>query len=355
MIIPIFIMRRGCPHRCIFCNVRKTVGNYPERLSKEAFDETVHRYLGSMKKRTDRVQIAFYGGNFTGMEKSEQLELLEFARPFIEEGTVDAIRISTRPDCIDHDILDMLKKFNVLTVEIGAQSMVDDVLNLAKRGHSARDVKHAINMLKEQGFETGMHLMLGLPGDSPESFAYTVEQTIALRPDFIRLHATLVLEDTDLAASYFRGDYTPLSLAEAIQMSATALKRFEAVHIPVIRMGLYTTSEMEAPGSIVAGPHHPAFRSLVEESLYFDKASSLLETDRDRRKDVTFVLSPKDESAFRGQKNRNLHRIRKKFGLSAIRIAIDPNQTRRSLYIMNDNEMFNNYSSENQAQGVSIV
>jgi histone acetyltransferase (RNA polymerase elongator complex component) len=355
LIIPIFIMHRGCPHRCIFCNVRKTAGNHPERLSEEAFCEIVNKYLESVKERPDRVQIAFYGGNFTGMAKGEQIELLKFARPFIKKGVVNSIRISTRPDCIDTECLDMLKAFGVTTVEIGAQSMMDDVLNLANRGHTSADVASSLKMLKQRGLETGMHLMVGLPGDSRSSFENTVEKTIALKPDSVRIHPTLVLEDTDLAKAYLSKAYIPLILAEAVEICKFALRKFEEARIPVIRIGLHTTREMEAPGNIIAGPHHPAFRSLVEESIYFDMASSLLDSERVRNKAVTFVLSPKDVSSFRGQKNRNLQRIKKRFGLAEIHVSVDPHQPRRSLNIMMNDRILKPAFADKIEQGASIV
>jgi histone acetyltransferase (RNA polymerase elongator complex component) len=355
LIIPIFIMHRGCPHRCIFCNVRKTAGNHPERLSEDAFCETVNKYLGSSKERPDRVQIAFYGGNFTGMEKAEQIEFLTFARLFIKKGVVNNIRISTRPDCIDTDSLDMLKAFDVTTVEIGAQSMVDEVLNLANRGHSSADVANSMKLLKERGFETAMHLMVGLPGDIRSSFENTVEKTIALQPDSVRIHPTLVFEDTDLAKAYLNGNYAPLSLHEAVELCKFALRKFEEACIPIIRLGLHTTREMETPGSIIAGPHHPAFRSFVEESLYFDMASSLLAAERVKNRAVTFILSPKDVSSFRGHKNKNLQRLKKRFGLADIRVSVDPCQTRRSLNIMIHDGALKSAFPDNIEQGTSIV
>lgn len=329
-------MNRGCPHRCIFCNVRKTAGIYPDNLSEESFGDTVHKHLKSSRKKPDRVQIAFYGGNFTGMRKSDQIKFLEYARPFIHKGLVDGIRISTRPDCIDPECLDILKTFNVTTVEIGAQSMSDEVLDRAGRGHSSADVTNAIKMLKYRGFETGIQLMAGLPGDIRSSFEYTVEKTIALQPDTVRIHPTLVLSNTGLERDYLNGTYVPLTLTEAIDICKIALIRFEETGIPIIRLGLQTNQEMEAPGSIIAGPYHPAFRSLVEESLYFDKASSLLSIEHVKNKAVTFTLSPKDVSYFRGQKNRNLHRLKKRFEPAEIRVSPDSSQERGSLSITID-------------------
>jgi len=155
LIIPIFVTYQGCPHRCIFCDGEKTAGHYPERITREIFEEMVFAYLRHTKRKVDRIQIAFYGGNFTGMEEDYQLELLGFANSFIRRGLADAIRVSTRPDYISEKSLDMLEKFAVTTVEIGAQSMDEEVLILSERGHSSADVRDAVRMLKKRVLRRG--------------------------------------------------------------------------------------------------------------------------------------------------------------------------------------------------------
>ncbi|MDI6776127.1 MAG: radical SAM protein [Syntrophales bacterium] len=331
LIIPVFATYQGCPHRCIFCDQEKTAGQYPERITREVFEETVLAYLHNTKRKADRIQIAFYGGNFTGMEEDYQLELLGFAHSFIRRGMVDTVRISTRPDYIAERNLDMLERLGVTTVEIGAQSMDDEVLNISRRGHSSADVGGAVKMLKKRGFETGIHLMVGLPGDSRERFAYTVDKTIALRPDMVRIHPTLVFQGTALAKAFQEGSYVPLSMSDAIAACKFALRRFAGARIPVIRLGLQVTPEMVTEGSIIAGPFHPAFRSLVEEAIFFDMASSMLSSGLAKNGEVTFSLSPKDVSSFRGQKNRNIQRLKDFFGLAGILMSVDHAQKRGSL------------------------
>jgi histone acetyltransferase (RNA polymerase elongator complex component) len=328
MIIPIFIMHRGCPHRCVYCNQRKTAGDYPGRMTREAFREEVHRWLGYARYKTDPVEIAFYGGNFTGMDPGDQEEFLKFAGEFIGQGLVRCIRVSTRPDAIGEDSLALLLQYYVGTVEIGAQSMCDEVLERSLRGHGAADVVRAVGMLKDCGMKVGLHLMIGLPGDSPERFALSIDRTIALGPDMVRLHPTIVLQDTALAEAYLKGEYRPLSMNGAVTACKFALRRFERAGIPVIRIGLQTTGELEKAGSILAGPFHPAFRSLVEESIFFDMASSLIGDAVAQGGQVAFALSPKDVSAFRGQKNTNVQSLRRTFALASLSVSIDPSQER---------------------------
>jgi histone acetyltransferase (RNA polymerase elongator complex component) len=340
MIIPFFIVYQGCPNRCIYCNVHKTAGDSSEKITEDIFRNTVCKYLDHPKRKGNGAEIAFYGGNFTGMAKDRQTELLGFASPFIEKGLVHGVRISTRPDSINNESLGLMKRFGVTTVEIGAQSMVDEVLHLSNRGHAASDVSAAMEMLKERGFKTGIHLMTGLPGDSQLGFEYTIAKTIALKPDMVRIHPTLVLQDTRLAELFLNGTYLPLSMREAIDMCKYALKRFGEANIAVIRVGLQTTREMEMTGSIIAGPYHPAFRSLVEESMFFDMASAMLADRMISEQEIIFSLSPKDVSFFLGQKNKNMHVLKEIFRLTNIDVSVDPVQERGTLAMIVDGRKY---------------
>jgi len=330
-IIPIFVMYRGCPHRCIYCNERITAGNYPDRITQVQFRNIVDKYLKTMNWNTESIQIAFYGGNFTGIDQNYQTELLEAAESYIQGGPIDSIRISTRPDYIDADRIKLLKQYSVTTVEIGAQSMVNEVLNLSGRGHTSNDVKNAVNMLQNNGFETGIHLMVGLPGDTEDRFRYTVEEVIHINPDMIRIHPTIVFRNTALAEMYMEGRYEPLTMVDAVRLCKYALRKFETAHIPVIRLGLQTTSEMETTGSIVTGPYHPAFRSLVEESIFLDMASYLLKQAQQRNEEVVFLVNPKDVSNFRGLRNGNIRTLKEDFSVGDFQIKTDPSQQRGHL------------------------
>jgi len=333
IIIPIFVVYKGCPNRCIYCNERITAGNHPERISENLFHERVRSHLESASLRDNDIQIAFYGGNFTGIENDYQVELLEMAERYVTKGSVNSIRISTRPDYIDEERIDLLKRFSVKTVEIGAQSMDDEVLNLSKRGHSASDVRHALVLLKEKGFETGVHLMAGLPGDTKEGFYRSVEEIIKLRPHTVRVHPTIVFKDTSLARAYRAGKYQPLTMEEAVELCEYSYLRFKEEGIKLIRLGLQHTHEMEAGENIVAGPYHPAFRSLVEGNIFLKMAIHLFEQmDNDPRK-VTFFLAPKDVSNFRGMRNGNMKILKERFGASEIMINEHPEQDRGILVL----------------------
>ena len=299
-IVPIFLPNQGCPHRCIFCNQRIAAGIHRERPTRCDFESAIAVYLGASSDRVsgqfnplpdNEVQIAFYGSNFTGIPFDDQIDLLQLSGDYVEKGVVDSIRISTRPDFIDRRRLDLLKQFPVKTVEIGVQSMDDSVLTQCKRGHTADDSRRSFELLKAYGFETGVHLMAGLPGEDRKSFECSVEQIENLKPDVARIHPTLVFKDTELAAMFRAGNYRPLELDEAIDYCRYALSRFRSAGMSVIRIGLQTTAEMLEDGAILAGPFHPAFRALVEGAVFHDMAYRLFEI-------AQIEKSNKNESVF---------------------------------------------------------
>ncbi|MBN1546698.1 MAG: radical SAM protein [Syntrophaceae bacterium] len=336
MIIPFFLLNRGCPHRCIYCNTRQIAGKSEEPMTAEHIHQTVTRYIGQAKDRPEPVELAFYGGNFTGMDRNEQTRLLEITDNLIERGMIHQVRIATRPDDLDTETLDMLKKHRVETIEIGVQSMADDVLNLSRRGHTSEDVTRAIGQAKGCGFTVGVHLMAGLPGDNANKFRETIRKTIALRPDMVRLHPTLVFADTPLANMYQAGEYAPLDLAEAVRLCKYALVEFERAGICLIRLSLQETELMRAPGNILAGPSHPAFRSLVEASLFRDMAVKLLQQSKEKGSSVTFYVNPRDVSSFRGERNGNIQDLYNRFQLANIRVLSNPHLDRGTLVLSLD-------------------
>jgi len=323
MIIPFFIKNRGCPHRCVFCNQQVSGDQGPADWTDESFHEKIGIFLASRIPRAKRekgVQVAFYGGNFTGLAAAEQDRLLSLAHCHVEKGAVEGIRISTRPDALH--ILDMerLAAFGVKTVELGAQSFVNSVLEASQRGHTGEDVEYAVELLKSYSFEVILHLMVGLPGDDRAGFGETVDRTIALRPDGVRIHPTLVLTDTPLAEDFRRGGYQPLSLEEAVDLCQEACRRFQKAGIPVIRLGLQTTDMMTSPGAVIGGPYHSAFGSLVAGSLWLERTVTLLNGADVRDKRLIMYVPARQESAFRGNKNRNIELLQKQFQFAALEI-----------------------------------
>jgi len=337
MIVPIFLMNRGCPHRCIYCNTRLIAGKTEEPLNEDHLRRTVASYTGQGKRKGESVELAFYGGNFTGMAEREQIRLLETTDALRCDGLIRQVRIATRPDDLSDHTLDLLARHHVGTVEIGAQSLADDVLALARRGHTAEDVAQAVRRTRERGFTVGLHLMAGLPGDTEDTFSETLQKVIAIRPDMIRLHPTLVFPETELAAMYQAREYVPLTMDGAISLCRKALVQCERAGIPLIRLGLQETELMKAPGGILAGPFHPAFRSLVEASLFLDMATQLLREENITTGRVSFSVSPRDVSSFRGERNGNISALTTRFNLTDIAVQSDPTLERGALVLYAQN------------------
>jgi histone acetyltransferase (RNA polymerase elongator complex component) len=320
MIIPFFITHAGCPHQCVFCNQTNITGR-KKPPDASSIHPSISRYLGT-RRDNEAVQVAFYGGSFTALPIKDQISYLESVQPFIRSGDIESIRLSTRPDTITPAVLAVLKQYGVSTIELGAQSMDDDVLSRAGRGHTSADTRKACTLLRAQGFTLGLQLMPGLPGDTPETFRETVSQVISLKPDFVRIYPALVIKETPLAELYHAGRYAPLSLDEAVLLCHKAVARFEQAGIVVIRVGLQPTAELERPGTIIAGPWHPAFRQLVESARFLDTMSALLPRGGTSGA-VTFFVNPADLSSAIGQKRRNIHTIKDRYGMNA-RIMADP-------------------------------
>ncbi len=331
-IIPIFISHFGCPYRCVYCDQNRIARPASNLPSPEEVHREIEWYLRvGVRKRSGvrMVQVAFYGGSFTALPAETQEGLLRSVAPFVGDGKVHSLRVSTRPDYISSEIMETLKAGKVTTVELGVQSMDDEVLRATRRGHGGKEVKRAVKELHQRGFEVGVQLMIGLPRDTPERFASTVEEVIRMRPHFVRIYPTLVIKGTVLERWFQEGRYRPITLEEAITLTKGALQRFCQAKIPVIRVGLQPTPSLEAKGTIVAGPYHPAFRQLVEGSILYEQAASLLAISHvEKGSPLIFLISPQDISNFYGQGGQNIKRLKEVFGLEEIRVEADPHKER---------------------------
>jgi histone acetyltransferase (RNA polymerase elongator complex component) len=330
LIIPVFLPNLGCRQRCLFCNQRVTAEEVPSVPSVRNFIEDSIKALPS--NGTSEKQIAFYGGSFTAIPKEDQIRYLEAAHPFLTSGWIDSIRISTRPDALEEGTLSVLKKYGVKTVEIGAQSMIDEVLFLSQRGHSVADILSATSRLKQCGFEVGIHLMIGLPGDTCNRFLETLDQVINLKPDFLRIHPTLVLKGSPLESLWRAGKYSPLTLEETVHWLKTGLLKLERSSICVARIGLQPTPELER--NLLAGPYHSSLHQLVDSEIAFEMAKHLLQNNAGEVRPL-FLCNPKEVSNLRGQRNGNIFKLREQFRLEEITIQIREDIPRGTLVLQN--------------------
>lgn len=297
--IAIFIPHVGCKNQCSFCNQRIISGNSHAPTVQEVYD--VLCKANSEIQDKSNTQVAFFGGSFTAIDREYMISLLEVANQFDFNG----IRISTRPDCIDSEILKILKKYNVKAIELGAQSMDDDVLKCNNRRHSSEDIITASVLIKQYGFSLGLQMMVGLYGDSCEKSLATCDGIIKLKPDTVRIYPTVILKGTELEAIFNSGEYNVMPLGDAVDVCSEMLWRFEKNDINVIKLGLHASKDVEE--QMVGGIYHPAFRELCEGKLYGRLASELLE--KSDIKAVKLYVNPKAMSKLIGQNKVNAHRF----------------------------------------------
>lgn len=301
--ISIFVPHIGCPNKCSFCNQRHITG-----VCKAPRATDVKKAVAAAKTSPNydpkTTQIAFFGGSFTAINRNYMLTLLEAAAEFVENGDVCGIRISTRPDAIDDEILTLLKEKHVTSIELGAQTLNDRVLKMNRRGHTANDVVKASALIKSYGFELGLQIMTGLYKDTAASLTKTAEKVIEIKPDTIRIYPTIVLKDTDLEALYLEKIYKPQTLSEAVEQASKLYTMFTDNGIKVIRLGLHSIEEK----AYIAGPWHPAFSELCLSSIMLSK---LLANLREAGKYTIFV-SNSCLSKTIGQKRSNIIHLQSK-------------------------------------------
>ena len=295
--ISIFVPHLGCPNMCSFCN-QHHIARTSEIPLKDDINNAVTVAASSKKYCCENTEIAFFGGSFTAIDREYMISLLDAAKVYVENKTVSGIRISTRPDAINPEILSLLKEYRVTTIELGAQSMDDTVLNLNKRGHSVKDVENASKLIKSFGFSLGLQMMTGLYGSDREKDIQTAKSIIALKPDCVRIYPTITLKDTHLEKLFLDGKYNPPTLDESVELCSYINALFLEAGISVIRLGLHTIDET----AYVAGPWHPAFKELCDSRVYRKNIA-----DRLQNKGVynVFVNSMELSKAI-GQKRENI-------------------------------------------------
>ena len=312
-IIPIFIPFLGCPHDCAFCNQVK-ITNYKDNINKENTIRQINQYLSYFPKNENLKEIAFFGGSFTGLDEKVMISYLEIALNYKKKGIIDRIRLSTRPDYINNSILDILKKYEVDVIELGIQSLDNEILNANERGHSKEDSIMASKLIKDYGFKLGHQIMPGLYKDSFDKAIKTGLESIKMNPDMVRIYPTLVIKDTKLEKLYKEGLYKPLSLDEAIEISSRLYMIYSYKKITVIRIGLQPTENINEKKDVVAGPFHPSIRQLVETNIHKIYLEELINKYRLKNK-IKIHISNREISIIAGNKKANKNYFYKKYGL----------------------------------------
>ena len=322
-VVPVFIPHAGCPHRCAFCNQTLIVDRSDQLPSKEDVAAEISRFLTYRQPYHEAPQISFYGGTFFGIGEKNILAFLGVATRFVTRGQAAGIRLSTRPETVTAEMLELIQRFPVKTIELGVQSMDDTVLRLSQRGHTALDTRRAVERLKESGYAVGLQMMVGLPGQDESSAMTTALEIASLLPDFVRIYPTIVLKNSPLETWVQNGSYEPLDLDTAVSQVKRLYGFFREKQIPVIRMGLQASESLDFHGTVIAGPYHPAFGHLVHSELFFDKAAAELATERTPIHKTVFFVHPSDISKMRGLKNANIKRLKALFHIDSIELVPD--------------------------------
>lgn len=332
-IIPIFIPHQGCPNDCVFCNQKAITARQPD-VTGEEVRNTIETWLSTLTNRPgmETIEIAFFGGSFTGIPMEQQSAYLEIAQDYKQRGLVHKIHLSTRPDYIDQDILDNLKAYGTDTIELGVQSFDERVLKASGRGHDSSCVYEAASLIQSYGFELGIQLMIGLPEDSLKRCLYSARETVKIGPSIARLYPTIVIKGTHLMDMYKKGLYAPLTTEEAVSTTKEMYKILMGAGINIIRVGLKSSDLIRNGGQISGHTFHPAFRQLVEGEIAREKMIQLIEeTALSRRKqpepasvampcrtpyesrEITFFSNPTWFSCMIGHKARNKKYMRQAY------------------------------------------
>jgi histone acetyltransferase (RNA polymerase elongator complex component) len=323
-VVPVFIPHAGCPHRCIFCDQTRTTGRSVGSPTPDRLHADINQFLTYRRDPRRPTEIAFFGGNFLGLAPERIRRLLELGTTYVTRGVVQGLRFSTRPDTISAEILESIAGYPVTTIELGVQSMDDRVLEISRRGHTARDTRRAVNLLQASSYRLGLQMMVGLPGDTPSQALDTGTQISDLAPEFVRIYPTQVLKNSPLARWWRQGRYAPMTLDESVELVKALLEHFLRKGVRVARMGLQPTADLNPDAGVEAGPFHPAFGELVYAALWRDALGRCLAKHPPNSKELVIAVHPSNLSRVRGQRNTTVKWIARTFKPAAIAVRPVP-------------------------------
>jgi histone acetyltransferase (RNA polymerase elongator complex component) len=325
--IPVFIPMMACPFHCLFCDQERISGK-KGMPSAEDVVSILHQHLSTLPQKNAEIEVGFFGGTFTGLSMKMQSDYLEAVVPFIEERKIQSIRLSTRPDFISQEILDHLKKYKVKTIELGAQSMDDDVLRRSGRGHTVRDTEYASRMILDAGFSLGLQMMTGLPGDTEEKSITTAQKIVDLGATETRIYPVIVIKGTQLEKLFHDGKYVPLQLDEAIQRTKKVVGVFENSGVKILRIGLHPSEGLLNKNDYVAGPFHVSFRELVMTSVWADRFQELIK--KELQDFIQISVNPTDFHPAIGYCAKNRKFLEQHF--RKVKFVSDPEIKERTFY-----------------------
>lgn len=320
-IIPIFIPNAGCPHLCVFCDQNEITGVRSNKVNAKTIYDKVNSYLDTRPDWEKEVELAYFGGSFTSLPMKRQKELLQAGADLIDKGLIDSLRISTRPDSISEKIIENLISYGVKTVELGVQSMTDEILDRSNRGHTAEDTVKAVEIIKQYRLFWIAQIMPGLPGDTTETIFSTAKRVTELKPQGVRIYPALVIKGTELERLYNEGSYLPLTLDETISILKGIVHLFDESEIPIIRIGLKPSDELER--SVVSGPYHPSIGSMVMESIMYDRIFTEIDRLSFVPNTLTVKVNPSRISSAVGSNKINVINLKRAYNLKGLKIVQD--------------------------------
>lgn len=346
-IIPIFVPHEGCPHDCVFCNQGRITGEEKEiilgpknklenSVNREFVIKTIDEYLETIERENSTLEVSFFGGTFTAININKQKELLQVAKEYKEKGLIEHIRLSTRPDYIDTFILDHLKEYKVDIIELGVQSLDDEVLRKSGRGHSAEQVEIASKLIKDYGFVLGHQIMIGLPCDTFEKDVFTVEKSLQMKPDLCRIYPALIIKDTPMEDMYLDKTYEPYSLEKAIDVCEKIYRMYRNEGVNIIRVGLQPTDNIAEGKDVIAGPFHPAFRELVESKILNDDIYALI---GDHKGEVVIEIHPNRISKLYAGKKKFFEELKNRAKNVQLNVNMTKDINMDSVKVINGNDI----------------
>lgn len=325
--IPVFIPEVACPFQCIYCNQR----NISDRLrepTEEEIIETIEQHLITIPKENSCIEFGFFGGNFTGIEMEKQEKYLKLVYPYIQKKIIQGVRLSTRPDYINKDILELLKSYHVTTIELGAQSIDEEVLQLSGRGHTVHNIEEASSLIIQNGISLGLQMMIGLPGDTLEKAIVTANKIVKLGANNTRIYPTLVIKDTELEKRYHQKKYTPLTMEKAVDWTKEVYKIFENANVTVLRMGLHPSKGLITGETLIAGPFHVSFGELVMTAIWKEK---LIPISGNGKNTIIISVPPGELNNAIGYNASNKKMLQNNFKI--VKFKTDLSLSRRDFYV----------------------
>jgi histone acetyltransferase (RNA polymerase elongator complex component) len=326
--IPVFIPMEACPFQCIFCDQVRISGRKVATAAEEV-NFIINRNLKTIPRKNNDIEVGFFGGTFTGLSLERQKDYLDAALPFFTSGKIKGIRLSTRPDYINPEVLDLLGKYPVKTIELGAQSMDDEVLKRSGRGHTSLDTENASRMIREAGFSLGLQMMIGLPGDTEEKSVHTAKRIVDLGAAETRIYPVIVIKGTPLEDLFREGKYQPWELEEAVLVTKKIMTIFERANVKIIRIGLHPSEGLLSKSDYVAGPYHHSFRELVTTILWAERFEALFLKHPPRGR-ITILVNPADINPAIGYYGKNQKMLEQHF--HSVKFVADQQITEKTYY-----------------------